>query len=48
MLFCSERFEMRKTFRKYAVGKYEQHPAWGTMIQQDSKGCYRLVPPEFA
>lgn len=42
----ANRFEMRKTFRrKNTHGRYEPHPAWGTMIQEDSKGCYRLVGP---
>jgi hypothetical protein len=42
-----ERFELRKVFRRRnSIGRYEQHPAWGTMIVKDSKGCYRLVPPE--
>jgi len=43
------RFELSKVFRrKTADGGYEPHPAWGTMIQQDSKGSYRLVPPKSA
>lgn len=38
------RFEMRKTFRsKNTSGRFELHPAWGTMIQNDGKGCYRLA-----
>ena len=44
----AERFEIRKTFRRKNpdTGKREQHPAWGTMIQPEGKGCYRLVPPK--
>jgi len=44
----ADRFEMRKTFRRRkANGKgYEPHPAWGTMIQQDGKGCFRLARPK--
>ncbi len=44
----ADRFEMRKTFRRRKTeGKgYEPHPAWGTMIQQYGKGCFRLVRPE--
>ncbi|MBU0637313.1 MAG: hypothetical protein KKB50_00465 [Planctomycetes bacterium] len=45
----ASRFELAKVFRrKVAGGGYEPHPAWGTMIQQDSKGSYRLAPPESA
>ena len=41
------RFELSKVFRRKTTdGGYEPHPAWGTMIQQDSKGSYRLAPPE--
>jgi hypothetical protein len=40
-------FVLSKVFRKKKPGGgYEKHPAWGTMIQQDGKGSYRLVPPE--
>ncbi len=44
----ADRFEMRKTFRqkKRKVCEYEPHSALGTMIQQGSKGCYRLVRPK--
>ncbi len=43
------RFELAKTFRKHKHGGgYQIHPAWRTMIRQDSKGSYRLVPPESA
>lgn len=43
----ADRFEIRKTFRqRKSGGGYEQHPAWGSMIQPAGKGCYRLVPPE--
>ncbi len=46
---AADRFDLAKTFRKRKHGGgYEQHLAWGTMIQQDSKGSYRLVPPEFS
>ena len=45
----ADRFELAKTFRARKLGGgYKPHPAWGTMIQQDSKGSYRLVPPESA
>ena len=43
------RFELAKVFRQRKPGGgYEPHPAWGTMIQPDSKGSYRLAPPESA
>jgi len=44
----ADRFELRKTFRqRKAKGDgYGLHPAWGTMIQQDGKGCFRLVRPK--
>lgn len=43
---ASEQFRLAKVLRKRKKGGgYEQHPAWGTMIQQDGKGVYRLVPP---
>jgi hypothetical protein len=43
------RFELSKVFRrKRREGGYEKHAAWGTMIQSDGKGCYRLVPPDSA
>ena len=42
----ADRFEMRKTFRRVGGDGEEIHPAWGTMIQRDGKGCCRLVPPE--
>ena len=43
------RFELAKVFRRRAAGGgYEPHPAWGTMIRSDSKGSYRLTPPESA
>ena len=44
----ADRFEMRKTFRqRKAEGKgYEAHPAWGTMIKQYGKGCFRLACPK--
>lgn len=45
----ASRFELAKVFRRKAVGGgYEPHPAWRTMIQPDSKGSYRLTPPESA
>ena len=45
----ASRFELAKVFRRRkAGGGYEPHPAWGTMIQQDSKGSYRLAPPKSA
>lgn len=45
--FNGSRFELSKTFRKRKKDDgYERHPAWGTMIQPDSKGSYRLVPPK--
>ncbi len=37
------RFELRKAFRRRANGKTDQHPAWGTMIQPNGKGCYKLA-----
>jgi hypothetical protein len=44
----ADRFEMRKTFRqRKSDGRgYVPHPAWGTMIQDDGKGCYRLARPK--
>ena len=40
------RFELAKVFRRRKHGGgYERHPAWGTMIQQATKGSYRLVAP---
>lgn len=45
---AARHFELAKTFRRKKPGGYEPHPAWGTMIQQDSKGSYRLAPPESA
>lgn len=46
---AADRFELRTTFRRRKEeGGYEPHPAWGTMIQKDGKGCYRLVSPESA
>lgn len=40
-------FLLSKVFRKPKPGGgYEHHSAWGTMIQQDAKGTYRLVPPK--
>jgi len=39
-------FALRKVFRQRVEGKYQPHPAWGTMIRQERKGCYRLVPPD--
>jgi len=45
----ASRFELAKVFRRKAAGGgYEPHPAWGTMIRPDSKGSYRLTPPESA
>lgn len=45
----ADRFELAKVFRRRKTGGgYDHHPAWGTMIQQDSKGAYRLVLPESA
>lgn len=46
----ANRFELSKVFRRRkSVGRgYDPHPAWGTMIQQDGKGSYRLVSPESA
>lgn len=46
----AERFELRKVFRRRVncrngQKEYQQHPAWGTMIQGEGKGVYRLVPP---
>lgn len=39
-------FQLAKVLRRRRrEGGYEQHPAWGTMIQPDAKGCFRLVPP---
>ena len=44
---AADQFQLSKTFRtRKPDGGYEQHPAWGTMIQEASKGCYKLVPPE--
>ena len=45
---AATRFELSKVFRSRKGGKYIRHSAWGTMIQQDSKGSYRLVPPRSA
>jgi len=46
---AADRFDLAKTFRKRKHGcGYESHPAWRTMIQQASKGSYRLTPPESA
>ena len=43
---AAARFELRKVFRsRKPDGSYEPHPAWGTMIVPDGKGCYRLAPP---
>lgn len=44
----NERFQLAKVFRsKRKEGKgYDAHPAWTTMIQQSTKGCYRLVAPD--
>lgn len=44
----AERFELAKVFRRKEPGGYTHHSAWGTMIQQSTKGCYRLVAPESA
>jgi hypothetical protein len=43
----ANRFQLAKVFRRRKPGGgYEPHPAWGTMIQRDSKGSCRLAPPE--
>ena len=45
----TDRFELAKVFRRKAAGGgYQPHPAWGTMIRSDSKGSYRLTPPDSA
>ena len=45
----ARRFELAKTLRcKGPDGKTGPHPAWGTMIKQESKGSYRLAPPDSA
>lgn len=43
-----KRFQLAKVFRrKREDGEgYVKHPALGTMIQGDTKGCYRLVAPD--
>ncbi len=43
-----DKFRLSKVFRKpKPEGGYEQHSAWGTMIQRgEERGCYRLAPPE--
>ncbi len=39
-------FSLRRVFRnRLPNGKYEPHPAWGTMIQPTGKGCFKLAPP---
>lgn len=44
---ADDHFQLAKVFRQHRKsGGYEKHPAWGTMIQQETKGTYRLVPPE--
>jgi hypothetical protein len=41
----SNRFQLGKVFRsKKQDGGYEPHPAWGTLIIEAGKGCYRLNP----
>lgn len=43
----SSNFRLDHTFRKRSGdGKYETHPAWGTMIVSEGKGCHRLAEPE--
>lgn len=44
----ADRFELRTTFRrrKSKSSGFELHPAWGTMINQDGKGKYRLARPK--
>lgn len=39
-------FQLSKVFRRRRSDGpgYEQHPAWGTMIQREEKGTYSLVP----
>lgn len=40
-------FQLAKVFRvRRPDGTYEPHSAWGTMIQPNGKGVYRLVRPE--
>lgn len=41
-------FNLSKVFRVRRTSRagYDHHPAWGTMIQAESKGVYRLVPPD--
>jgi hypothetical protein len=40
------RFQLRKVFRqKGGDAKGQQHPAWGTMIKEASKGVYMLAKP---
>jgi len=42
----SDHFRIQKTFRTLRENGYVRHPAWGAMIQQDGKGCYRLGNPK--
>lgn len=44
----NERFQLQKVFRKRTATGYKTHPAFGTMIQATSPGCYRLVEPASA
>ena len=40
------RFELGKVFRKKrSDGRYDEHPAWGTMIRSVGRGYYALVEP---
>ncbi len=42
-----DRFRLSHVFRmKKKDGGYEQHPAWGSMIQEVTKGSYHLVSPD--
>ena len=43
----ANRFQLSKVFRsrKKEESGYDRHPALGTMIQESTKGAYRLVEP---
>lgn len=41
----SNRFELSKVFRVRQASKLKPHPAWGTIIVEDGRSCYRLAAP---